>query len=75
MMTRKDYIAVSDIIADYKDEMSEQAHYDMAQDFADYMEEDNDRFLRNKFLDACNVSNVIVPPYAPVPASRHISLQ
>lgn len=73
MMTRKDYVAVSDILAAYKEEMSEEMHAAMAEEFADYMENDNDRFLRGKFLDACNVSKV-VQAFPPRSASSHVSL-
>ena len=73
MMTRKDYVAVSNILAAYKDEMSEEAHLAMAEEFSDYMENDNERFLRGKFLDACNASKV-AQAFPPRAASTHVAL-
>lgn len=64
MMTRKDYVAVAKILKQYKDEMSEEAHANMANDFADYMEADNPRFLDMKFLQASGVTtNFIRIPF------------
>lgn len=54
MMTRKDYMAVSDILAEYAPHTAEPELFDqMLKDFADYMADDNPRFMRDKFLDAC----------------------
>jgi hypothetical protein len=70
MMTRKDYVAVSKILRNYKHEMEAEAYSNLCNDFADYMEEDNPRFLDLKFLEACGVES-LVPPAPPVPASAH----
>jgi hypothetical protein len=54
MMTRRDYIAVSDILSEYAPLVNQPELFDqMVNDFADYMQDDNDRFLRTKFIDAC----------------------
>jgi hypothetical protein len=54
MMTRKDYIAVSDILSEYAPLVNQPELFDqMVNDFADYMQDDNDRFLRTRFIDAC----------------------
>jgi hypothetical protein len=54
MMTRRDYIAVSDIFSEYAPLIEQHELFDqMVNDFADYMADDNDRFLRTKFIDAC----------------------
>jgi hypothetical protein len=54
MMTRRDYMAVSDILSEYAPHTAEPELFDqMVHDFADYMEDDNPRFMRNKFIDAC----------------------
>jgi hypothetical protein len=54
MMTRRDYIAVSDILSEYAPLVEQHDLFDqMVNDFADYMSDDNDRFLRSKFIDAC----------------------
>jgi hypothetical protein len=61
MMTRKDYMAVSDILAEYAPHTAEPMLFDqMVKDFADYMADDNPRFLHDKFVDAC-YSKVAVP--------------
>ncbi len=54
MMTRKDYMAVSDILSEYAPHTAEPELFDqMVKDFADYMADDNPRFLHSKFVDAC----------------------
>ena len=54
MMTRRDYIAVSDILSEYAPLVEQPELFDqMVNDFADYMQDDNDRFLRTRFIDAC----------------------
>ncbi len=66
MMTRKDYVAVADILSEYAPGANEvsweepQLFDQMVREFADYMAEDNPRFMRNKFIDAC-YSSMIVP--------------
>jgi hypothetical protein len=60
MMTRRDYIAVSDILSEYAPLVEQHELFDqMVNDFADYMADDNDRFLRAKFVDACYSKIVI----------------
>jgi hypothetical protein len=47
-------MAVSDILAEYAPHTAEPELFDqMVNDFADYMADDNERFLRTKFIDAC----------------------
>lgn len=54
MMTRRDYVAVSDILSEYAPLFEQHELFDqMVDDFADYMAEDNERFLREKFVEAC----------------------
>jgi hypothetical protein len=59
MMTRKDYVAVSEILAEYAPGVYEvswaepELFRQMVGDFADYMEEDNPRFIRKKFIEEC----------------------
>lgn len=48
-MTRRDYIKVAAIIK------ARGADVDLANDFADLFEEDNERFDRERFLAACGV--------------------
>jgi len=54
MMTRKDYIAMSDIFKQYSANMPEEFD-DMVEDVADYLAEDNPRFMREKFLEASGI--------------------
>lgn len=56
MMTRKDYVATAEILNDLYQKMpiGLEAHYDyMVNQFCDMFAEDNERFLANKFIDAC----------------------
>ena len=75
MMTRKDYVAVSRILKNYKHEMEEEAYSNLCNDFADYMENDNPRFQDLKFLQACEAPTMLQTEYAsPKSASEHVSL-
>jgi hypothetical protein len=47
-------MAVSDILSEYAPHTAEPELFDqMVKDFADYMADDNPRFLHSKFVDAC----------------------
>jgi len=73
MMTRKDYVAVANILKEYKNEMTAEAHSNLVNDFADYMEKDNDRFQDMLFLKASGVE-VLDIPYRQKPATSHVAL-
>jgi len=74
MMTRKDYIAVSEILSNYKEDIEPDDYFTMCLDFAKYMAQDNDRFDTLRFMEACGVD--ISGLYAgPKSASEHISLR
>jgi len=62
MMTRKDYVSTAEILSNYRrifyagGEMggkTADAFDDLVNDFAEMFADDNDRFMRSKFLDAC----------------------
>lgn len=54
MMTRKDYVKVSDILAGYSQAMIDNFWWeDLVNDFALMFAEDNPNFNRKKFLEAC----------------------
>lgn len=53
MMTRKDYVAVAEILSDHGDWIPSDEFASMVNAFADLMAEDNERFLRERFIDAC----------------------
>jgi len=54
MMTRKDYIATAEILKTYSEAMDSFFVEDLVNDFADMFAEDNDRFNRVRFWEACN---------------------
>lgn len=53
MMTRKDYVATANILSKYSSNMPEYAFENMVEDFIKMFEADNERFLADKFADAC----------------------
>lgn len=53
MMTRKDYVATAQILNDVIDYIHPAAFAEIVSKFADYMNEDNERFSRGKFEEAC----------------------
>jgi len=55
MMTRKDYVAVSEILSDYAEVMPAEEYLDLVRDFALMMKKDNDRFDNTRFSEACGV--------------------
>ena len=74
MMTRKDYVAVSQILSDYREAIEPDEYFTMCLDFAKYMALDNERFDTMRFMEACGIN--ISGLYAePKPASGHTSLQ
>lgn len=62
-MTRKDYKKIAEVIKDRIDDTEADAdsHYivlaRLGRAIADIMEQDNDRFDRVRFLDACGIVN------------------
>ena len=55
MMTRKDYVAVSNILADYQDVIDSDDYYEMVMDFGKMMKLDNERFDLSRFMIACGI--------------------
>jgi hypothetical protein len=53
MMTRKDYVAVSEILSSQGDWIPSKVFNELVNEFADLMAEDNERFLRERFVDSC----------------------
>ena len=62
MMTRKDYVAVSEILSDYAEVMPPEEYLDLVRDFALMMKSDNDRFDNTRFFEACGVGLAKVQP-------------
>jgi hypothetical protein len=73
MMTRKDYIAVSEILGDYQEVMDRDEYFSICLDFAKYMSKDNDRFDMKRFMEACGVS-IPETAYPPKSALSHVAL-
>ena len=56
MMTRKDYVAVADILSGYQRAMIDNYWWeDLVNDFADFFASDNPNFKRDKFTQACEL--------------------
>jgi hypothetical protein len=54
MMTRKDYVKVSDILAGYQQAMIDNFWWeDLINDFALMFAEDNPNFQKERFIKAC----------------------
>jgi hypothetical protein len=56
MMTRKDYVATAEILNKMLDKITvaqEEAFDEMVMDFVNMFENDNERFLSSRFIDAC----------------------
>ena len=80
MMTRKDYVKVSAILANYQDVMDSDDYYEMVMDFGKMMKLDNTRFDLSRFMIACGIDIKGLVTHAmstlePKPATSHISLQ
>lgn len=54
MMTRKDYVSTAEILKTYAVAMDLFFFEDLVNDFADMFAEDNARFNRVRFVEACN---------------------
>lgn len=54
MMSRKDYVAVSEILSTFADEIPQIVFEDLVNDFADFFASDNPNFKFDKFQEACN---------------------
>lgn len=53
MMTRKDYVAVAEILSEYRNVMDRNDFEDLVNDFADFFFADNPNFSPNRFELAC----------------------
>ena len=80
MMTRKDYVAVSNILSNYQDVMDSDDYYEMVMDFGKMMKLDNTRFDLTRFVMACGIDTKALVTHAmstlpqPKPASEHVAL-
>jgi len=80
MMTRKDYVAVANILSDYQEVIEADEYYQMVLDFGKMMKLDNERFDLSRFMIACGIDTKALVTHAmstlpqPKPASEHISL-
>jgi hypothetical protein len=54
MMTRKDYVAVAEILSSYKDLIGDEFTFeDLVEDFSGMFAEDNSNFKHEVFREAC----------------------
>ena len=53
MMTRKDYVVTAEILHSYLDYFEATTFDNIVEDFAQMFREDNERFITEKFVDAC----------------------
>jgi hypothetical protein len=54
MMTRKDYVAVAEILSDFREGIQNQILFDeMVDEFGDLFADDNPNFKLDKFREAC----------------------
>ena len=53
MLTRKDYVRISDILNRYALSIDENTFDILIHDFAGFMAEDNERFMSDRFISAC----------------------
>lgn len=58
MMTRKDYIEVSNILAGFAGEIDKQIFEDLVEEFCFFFESDNERFNRARFEKACGIDEL-----------------
>jgi len=58
MMTRKDYIEVSNILAGFAGEMDTHLFEDLVEEFCFFFQSDNDRFDRARFEKACGIDEL-----------------
>jgi hypothetical protein len=57
MMSKKDYIAVSNILSNYREVIDSEEYFQMCVEFAKYMSKDNTRFEISVFLKACHAKD------------------
>ena len=57
MMTRKDYVAVAEILNSFQDLIADQFTFeDLVNEFADFFSADNPNFKMDKFTHACGLT-------------------
>jgi hypothetical protein len=80
MMTRKDYVAVANILSDYQEVIEADEYYELVLDFGKMMKLDNERFDLSRFMIACGIDTKALVTHAmsslpqPKPASEHVAL-
>ena len=78
MMTRKDYVAVADILSEYRQSIPAEDYHDLVMDFGKMMKLDNVRFDLSRFMIACGIDTNALVAHAistlPKPATDHVAL-
>ena len=62
MMTRKDYIQVSNILKAFSNEIYPEVFEDLVNEFAEFFQADNDRFDKARFEKACGIDEIGLIP-------------
>ena len=62
MMTRKDYVEVSNILKGFSDEIHPAVFEDIVEEFAQFFQSDNDRFDKARFEKACGIDELGLIP-------------
>ena len=77
-MTRKDYVAVANILKEYRQAMFAEDYLDLCRDFGKMMKLDNVRFDLSRFMIACGIDAKALVAHAmstlPKPATEHVAL-
>ena len=78
MMTRKDYVAVADILSEYRQSIPAEDYHDLVMDFGKMMKLDNIRFDLSRFMIACGIDTNALVAHAmatlPKSVSYHVAL-
>lgn len=62
MMTRKDYIEVSNILAGFSGEIEPKVFEDLVEEFSQFFMSDNERFDKARFEKACGIDEIGLIP-------------
>ncbi len=62
MMTRKDYVKTANILKGFSEEIHPQVFEDLVEEFAQYFQNDNERFDKARFETACGVDEIGLIP-------------
>ena len=61
-LTRSDYIKISNIVSGFRDEIHPQVFEDLVEEFAQWLQSDNERFDKARFEKACGIDELGLIP-------------